>query len=71
MALRIVHLIHGEPEIFLQKTRDNVRIRVCDDPNSSDPADFELEGSIDAVRELVSTLNEIMTHVDAVTEEMN
>ena len=71
MALRIVHLIHGECEIFLQKTRESVRIRISDDPNSNDPADFELEGSIDAVRELVSSLNSVMSHVEMVTEETN
>lgn len=68
---RVVHTIKGECEIFLQKSRDNVRIRISDDPNSTDPADFELEGSIAAVRELVSTLNSVMTHVDVMTEETN
>jgi len=68
---RMVFTIKGDCEIYLQKTRDNVRIRVCDDPNSTDPADFELEGTVDAVRELVATLNSVMEHCDAITEEMN
>jgi hypothetical protein len=48
-----------------------VRIRISDDPNSNDPADFELEGTIAAVRELVSTLNSVMEHADSITEETN
>lgn len=73
MALRIVHTIHGECDIFLQKTSDNVRIRISDNPNSSspDPADFELEGSIKDVRELVATLKDVMSHIDSMSEEVN
>lgn len=48
-----------------------MRIRISDDPNSNDPADFELEGSIAAVRELVSTLDSVMKHVEMMTEETN
>ncbi len=68
---RVVYTIKGDCEIFLKKNCDNIRIRISDDPNSPDPADFELEGSIAAMRELVSTLNSVMQHADMITEEMN
>ena len=73
MALRVVHIINGECDIFLQKSRDTIKIHVSENPNScsSDPTDFELEGSVPALRELISTLNTVMAHADAISEEMN
>jgi hypothetical protein len=73
MALRVVHIINGECDIFLQKSRDIIKIHVSENPASSspDPTDFELEGSVPALRELISTLNTVMSHADAISEEMN
>jgi hypothetical protein len=68
LGLRVVHTINGECEIFLQKSRDNfVKIRVTE----PDSADFEIEGSVDALRELFSILNNVITHVDSISEESN
>ncbi len=71
MACRVVHIIRGDCEIFLHKSRDIVRIRVSDSPDSHDPTDFELEGGIDAMRELVSTLTTVMTHIEAIGGEVH
>ena len=73
MALRVVHIINGECDIFLQKSRDLIKIHVSEAANSSslDPTDFELEGSIPALRELIATLNTVMSHADAINEEIN
>jgi len=69
LALRVVHTIYGDCDISLQKSRDLVRIHISE--NSNDPTTFELEGSVDALRDLISSLDTIMTHVGAATEEVN
>jgi hypothetical protein len=71
LALRIVHIINDDCEILFQKNHNKVRIRISDSNFNSSPTEFELEGSVDALRELVSTLNLVMTHADAMSEEMN
>jgi len=73
MALRVVHIINGECDIFLHKNRDTIKIHVSENSNSCspDPTDFELEGSIPALRELISTLHSVMSHADAISEEIN
>jgi hypothetical protein len=73
MGLRVVHIINGECEILLHKTRDNqVKLRISEAASDdSEPADFEIEGSVDALRSLFSTLDTVMTHVNSITEETN
>jgi len=71
MALRVVHIINGECDIFLQKSRDIIKIHISENPNSPDPTNFELEGSVPALRELISTLNTVMSHAEAISEEIN
>jgi hypothetical protein len=73
MGLRVVHIINGECEILLHKTRDNqVKLRISEAASDdSEPSDFEIEGSVDALRSLFSTLDTVMTHVNSITEETN
>lgn len=74
MGLRVVHIINGECEILLHKTRDNqVKLRISESASDDDPepADFEIEGSVEALRSLFSTLDTVMTHVNSITEETN
>jgi hypothetical protein len=74
MGLRVIHIINGECEILLHKTRDNqVKLRISEAASDSDPepADFEIEGSVEALQSLFSTLDTVMTHVNSITEETN
>jgi hypothetical protein len=75
MGLRVVHIINGECEILLHKTRDDqVQLRISEtasDNSDSEPADFEIEGSIPALQSLFSTLDVIMSHADALGDEVN
>jgi hypothetical protein len=75
MGLRVVHIIHGECEILLHKTRDNqVKLRISEaqsDTSLEPAADFEIEGSVEALQSLFSTLDTVMTHVNSITEETN
>ena len=69
---RIVYTIDSACDVFLQKNKDEVRIRIRGiDAADNVLSDFELEGSIPALRDLISTLNTIMTHAEAISEEMN
>lgn len=74
MGVRVVHIINGECEVFLQKSRDEyVRIRIRENPSDSSgaPSDFEIEGNAAALKETFSTINLILNNLEALNEEPN
>jgi hypothetical protein len=76
MGLRVVHVIDGECGLSVTKTHKGyVTIRVTENPNEescpSELADFEIEGSIPALRELFGTLQTVLGHIDTMSEEIN
>lgn len=78
MSFRVVHTITSECEITLDKSqKDFIRIRITENKPESCPsesADFEIEGYIPALQDLILTLSTVMAHVetmDTTEEEAN
>jgi hypothetical protein len=72
--VRVVHIINGDCEVFLQKSRDEyVRIRIRENAtdNSVTPSDFEIEGNVASLKDVFSTVNLILQNIDALGEESN
>ena len=68
MSFRVVHTITSACDITLDKSqKDFIRIRITENVSDSCPseaADFEIEGYIPALQDLIATLSAVMDHVN-------
>ena len=67
MSNRIVHLIHSECDIYIQRiSSDTVRVRVTEkDPDLSNPTDFEIEGDAACISEALTSIAAVLTNLEA------
>lgn len=66
MSDRIIHLLHSECEIHVQRIgKDTVRVRITEkNPELVNPTDFEVEGSSQHISEAFSTIAAVLVNLD-------
>lgn len=66
MSNRIVHLIHSECDIYVQRiSADTVRVRVTEkDPELPNPTDFEIEGHPLHISEALAAIASVLVNLE-------
>ncbi len=72
MTSRIVHVIHSECDVFVQKMGGEVRVRLTEkDPELLHPTDFEIEGDPKHIAETFGFVIGVLTNLEEMDKEPN